>query len=86
MEKKNIELENINQISEEWVNERIEEKHGIIKVTTETYYHPYEGDEESLKNLAEEWFQKYGGMSHAYRDGSKFPFVNLVKVEILKRK
>jgi hypothetical protein len=63
-----------------------ESKRGLLKVTTESYYEPYTNDEDELKNLAEEWFDKYGGSSHAYRDGSKLPYVNLVKVEIVKKK
>lgn len=87
MEKINVELQNINKISEEFIEGiTTERKRGLLKVTTESYYEPYTNDEDELKNLAEEWFDKYGGSSHAYRDGSKLPFVNLVKVEIVKRK
>lgn len=86
MKKINIDLQNINKISEEYINEIVEEKFGLIKVTTESYYRLYETDETRLKELAEEWFTKYGSQSHAYRDGSKIPFTNLIKVEIVKRK
>jgi len=82
----NVELQNINEISEEFINEIVEQKFGLIKVTTESYYQLYETDETELKMLAEEWFAKYGSQSHAYRDSSKIPYTNLVKVEILKRK
>jgi len=85
MEKTNIELENINKISEEFIDGIVNKKRGIIKVTTESYYELYETDEEELEELAAEWFTKYGSSSHAYRDGSKVPFTNLVKVEIIKR-
>lgn len=84
MKKINIELPNINQISEEYVNGIIEEG-GLLKVTTESYYKPYETNDKELKKLAKEWFYKYGSQSHAYRDGSKFQLINLVKVEIIKR-
>ena len=85
MEKINVELQNINQISEEYIDSIAIKKRGLLKVTTESYYELYETDEEELKRLAKEWFDKYGSGSHAYRDGSKLPVVNLVKVEILKR-
>ena len=87
MEKINVELQNLNQISEEYISSITigGRKRGLLKVTTESYYELYETDEEQLKNLAEEWFDKYGSQSHAYRDGSKIPFVNLLKVEIIKR-
>ena len=85
MEKINVPLENINQVSEEYFNERIEKRFGIIKVTTESYYQLYETDEATMKKLAEEWFVKAEGRSHAYRDGAKYPISNLVKVEIVKR-
>jgi hypothetical protein len=90
MEKINVELKNLNQISEEYIASIAGvasggRKKGLLKVTTESYYELYETDDEELKRLAEEWFDKYGGSSHAYRDGSKIPFVNLVKVEIVKK-
>jgi hypothetical protein len=90
MEKINVELQNLNQISEEYIASiagvtHENRKMGILKVTTETYYELYETDDEDLKRLAAEWFDKFGGQSHAYRDGAKIPFVNLVKVEIVKK-
>lgn len=90
MEKINVELQNLNQISEEYIASLDPDitggkKGGLLKVTTETYYRLYETDDEDLKRLASEWFDKYGSQSHAYRDGSKLPLVNLVKVEIVKR-
>lgn len=90
MEKINVELQNLNQISEEYVESIAgktsgSRKKGLLKVTTESYYELYETDDEDLKKLAVEWFDKYGSQSHAYRDGSKIPLVNLVKVEIVKR-
>lgn len=90
MEKINVELQNINQISEEFIDSLDSaitggKQGGLLKVTTETYYRLYEKDNEDLKRLAVEWFDKFGGVSHAYRDGSKIPFVNLVKVEIVKK-
>jgi hypothetical protein len=90
MEKINVELQNLNQISEEYIESIAGvtsggRKKGLLKVTTESYYELYETNEEDLKRLAEEWFDKYGSQSHAYRDGSKIPFVNLIKVEIVKR-
>ena len=90
MKKINIELKNINQISEEYMESIAGvtsggRKKGLLKVTTETYYELYETDDEDLKRLAVEWFDKYGSQSHAYRDGSKIPIVNLVKVEIVKK-
>ena len=85
MEKINVELKNINQISEEYIASFAMKRRGILKVTTETYYELYETDDEDLKRLAVEWFDKYGSRGHAYRDGSKLPLVNLVKVEIVKR-
>jgi hypothetical protein len=85
MEKINVELQNINQISEEYVNSIALKKRGLLKVTTESYYELYENDEATMKKLAEEWFDKYGSQSHAYRDGARLPFTNLVKVEIVKR-
>jgi hypothetical protein len=89
MEKINVELENINQISEEYIAsitiDSKTRKRGLLKVTTESYYELYETDDEDLKRLAAEWFDKFGGSSHAYRDGAKIPFVNLVKVEIVKK-
>jgi hypothetical protein len=86
MEKINVELQNLNQISEEYINSIAFKKRGLLKVTTESYYELYENDEATMKKLAEEWFDKYGSQGHAYRDGSKLPVVNLVKVEIIKRK
>jgi hypothetical protein len=91
MEKINVELQNINQISEEYIASIVGEtysgrKKRLLKVTTETYYELYETEDDELKRLAEEWFDKFGGSSHAYRDGAKIPFVNLVKVEIMKNK
>lgn len=85
MEKINVELPNINQVTEEYIDSVVPNDKGILKVTTESYYELYESDDEDLKRLAEEWFVKCGGVSHAYRDGSEIPFVNLVKVEIVKR-
>ena len=91
MEKINVELQNLNQISEEYMESIAGKtsggrKKGLLKVTTESYYELYETDDEDLKRLAVEWFEKYGSSSHAYRDGSKIPYTNLVKVEIVKRK
>ena len=85
MEKINVELQSINQISEEYIDSITFKKRGLLKVTTESYYELYENDDEDLKRLAAEWFDKYGSQGHAYRDGSKLPLVNLVKVEIVKR-
>ena len=85
MEKINVELQNIKQISEEYIDSITLKKRGLLKVTTESYYELYETDDEDLKRLAAEWFDKYGSGSHAYRDGSKLSLVNLVKVEIVKR-
>ena len=39
-----------------------------------------------MKSLGKEWFEKFSGMRHVYRDNCKYPYVNLIKVEILKRK
>lgn len=55
---------------------------GILKVTKEHYYIPYTKNEEELKELAVEWFEKYN-LFHAYRDGTKLPIYNLVKIEII---
>ena len=85
MEKINVELDNINKISEEYIASIALKKRGLLKVTTESYYELYENNDEDLKRLAVEWFDKYGSQGHAYRDGSKLPLVNLVKVEIVKR-
>ena len=85
MKKINVELQNLNQISEEYIASIAMKRRGLLKVTTESYYELYETDDEDLKRLAKEWFDKYGSSSHAYRDGSKLPLVNLVKVEIIKR-
>ena len=85
MKKINVELQNLNQVSEEYVDTVAFKKRGLLKVTTESYYELYETDDEDLKKLAVEWFDKYGSRGHAYRDGSKLPLVNLIKVEIVKR-
>lgn len=90
MKKINVELDNLNETTEEFItsipNDAFGGKNGgLLKVTTETYYKLYEKDDEDLKRLAVEWFDKFGGRHHAYREGSKIPFVNLVKVEIIKK-
>lgn len=86
MKKIKVKLCSLNKIGETFIDERVDAARGILKVTTETFYETYEHSELQLKNLAKEWFEKYGHSAHAYRDGSKLPWVNLLKVEIIKRK
>jgi hypothetical protein len=80
-----IKLNTLNQITTEFINKNVEKSKGLIKVTTESYYKLYEANPNRLKELAFEWFEKYASQNHAYRDGSKLPWVNLVKVEIIDR-
>ena len=51
MEKINVELQSINQISEEYIDSITFKKRGLLKVTTESYYELYENDDEDLKRL-----------------------------------
>ena len=80
-----VNLGNLNKIDDEFIVSIVEKRKGIIKVTSTTYYQTYEGDVETIELLAKEWFEKYASGSHAYRDGSKLPFENLISVEIIKK-
>jgi len=42
----------------------------LIEVTVKQLFVLHAGDDRSLEELMEEWFVKYRGCSHAYRDGS----------------
>ena len=58
----------------------------LFKVTEVRYFFPQHSiqSEDEYERLANEWFVKHGGGSHAYRDGSHFGYTQLMKVEILK--
>jgi len=86
MKKINIELDCINKIDDTFINKFVEPGKSIIKVTQEVYYELYEKDEKEVISVVGEWFDKFGSSSHAYRDGSRIPFVNMLKAEIVKRK
>lgn len=85
MKKTNVELKTLNQISEEFIIEHTDPKKGLIKVVTERYFEPSENDEDYVRQLCEEWFDTCAGRSHAYRDGSKVRYENLLSVEIIKK-
>jgi hypothetical protein len=87
MNAKKVKLDNLNKIDDEFIVNCVEKGKGIIKVTSTTYYTVYEGDSDPkrMEELAKEWFEQYGHTSHAYRDGGKLPFENLINVELLKR-
>jgi len=88
MKKINIKLPDPKLIKniETLIDHRVPKIKTIIKVTQEIYYELYETDEKELEEVVNEWFIEYGSSGHAYRDGSKLPFANLKKIEILERK
>jgi len=42
----------------------------LLEVTVKQLYILHAGDNQSLERLVHDWFVKYRGHSHAYRDGS----------------
>ena len=85
MSEKKINLNTINQISEDFIlNMESFKENSIIKITTESYYELYEKGDEEIERICKEWFETFSGNSHAYRDGSKLPFVNLVEVKKIR--
>lgn len=85
MNKTEINLDTLNKISEKFVNDSIDPARSIIKVTTESYYIMYEKTAHDVETITKEWFDIHGNSSHAYRDESKFPYTNLVKIERIHR-
>lgn len=85
--KRPVSVSTQNKISEDLIldSEMVGKSKGaIIKVTTESYYQMYETEEQEVDRITEEWFGKFSGYSHAYRDGSKIPWTNIVKIEQIK--
>lgn len=85
MDKTEVKIENLNNVDEDFINKAVEKRKTIIKVTQEVFYELYEKDDKEINETVDEWFNK-GFVRHAYRDASRLPWVNLLKVEKLKRK
>jgi len=85
MKTKKLKLKTLNKIDDNFIDGFVAKDKGIIKVTTVSYYELYESNEAELERLGVEWFETKANGSHAYRDGSKLPWTNLVSVEVMKR-